>query len=81
MTARALFYGDDGEYQVEQFDKVDLRFESHTFDGEVRELHPRLRKVTVRFEDYRDLARTTSRARFRSVRVPVSDVDLIARDS
>jgi hypothetical protein len=78
--AADLYYGDDREYAVEQFDKVDLRFDGSTFDGEIRKLHPRLRMVTVRFEDYRDTYRTTSNGRSRSVRVPVADVDLIARD-
>jgi hypothetical protein len=50
-----------------------------TFDGEIRAIHPRSAEVTVRYEDHWHTTRSgDSRRRVR--RVPVGDVDLIARD-
>lgn len=77
----ALTYS-DGLYEVEMYDRVDIRLpDGSQVEGEVRNIHPRLGAVTVRYEDHNDTYRTTSNPRRKSARVPVADVDLIGRDA
>ncbi|WP_119167087.1 hypothetical protein [Algihabitans albus] len=78
-----LWYGDDpaSEYVVELFDRVEVRLgDGMVAEGLVKKIHPRRREVSVRYEDHIDAYRTTSNPRRKTVRVPVTAVDLIARD-
>lgn len=73
----------DDEYEVERFDQVEVRignrWEGRTFDGVVTRLHPRSGEVTVRYEDCYAATRNGD-PRKKTARVPVSAVDLVARD-
>lgn len=78
--AGTLSYGDDGIYAVELFDQVDVRMDGCVHAGEITRIHARSGEVRVRYADGYDIARTTGNPRVKSARVPVSAVDLIARD-
>lgn len=75
-----LAYADPELGIVEMHDQVELRLGHDTFDGVVVAIHPRLRAVTVRYDDDIDCHPITGRPRRKSVRVPVGDVDLMRRD-
>lgn len=75
-----LYYGDDREYAVELYDRVEMRRDGKTFDGVVTKIHNRSHEVTVRFEDHLDVARTTGNPRRKSARAPIGAVDLVGRD-
>lgn len=77
-----LYYGDTpiGDYAVEMYDQVDVRVDGCAHAGEITRIYPRFGEVRVRYADGYDIARTTGNPRVKSARVPVSAVDLIARD-
>lgn len=80
MTQPVLFYGDDEEYAVELYDRVEVRLDGCTFNGEVTAIRTQLRAAKVRYEDWRDIARTTGNARKQTKLFGIADIDLIARD-
>ena len=74
-----LFYCDDGVYQVELHDRVEVRLDGRTYSGVVRAIHRN--EVTVRYEDHRDYARSTGRPRQKTRRFPIAAVELVGRDA
>jgi hypothetical protein len=78
--SKLSYAGEEPEiYEVELFDRVDLRHEGCQFEGVVMVIHPRKREVTVSFLD--DCAATRSgEPRKRRIRTSIVNVDLIARD-
>jgi len=79
-ASNPICYGDDGEYAVELFDRVDVSIDGKVFDGVVTAVHPRLGAVTVRYQDHQDIARTTGNPRTKRARLTIGDVELVARD-
>jgi len=80
MAKALLHYCDDEKYPVELFDAVDVTIDGSTFAGQVRHIYPKLRQVTVRYEDHHDLVWKTLEPRKLTARVPVDAVMLVARD-
>lgn len=77
----AMYYdGNCTDYHVEANDIVEVEIDGTTSAGQVVALHPRSGQVTVRYEDHHDCYRTTGNPRRKSVRVDLSDVDLVRRD-
>jgi hypothetical protein len=75
-----LFYGDDREYAVELFDRVDVYEDGRLLgEGEVRAIHARAREVTVSFAGIRDTTRSGDPRR-KTRRLPVAQVDFMGRD-
>ena len=75
-----LCYDDDLEYPVEIFDHVEVKIDGNTFNGIVKAIHPRSREVSVTYDDYFDLTKTTVTPRRKSHRAHISAVDLLRRD-
>lgn len=75
-----MYYGDDRVYEVERHDTVEVRIDGHTYDGVVTNLHPKSSEVTVRYEDWIDLVRTTGNPKRKTARAHISSIDLIAKD-
>lgn len=78
MAEAELRYDDD--YAVERFDRVDFLVDDLRAEGVITKIHPQLRQVTVRYEDWQDCYRTTAKPRRKTLRLPVARVELIARD-
>lgn len=67
------------EYEVEQFDHVELTVDGLFFEGQITKLHPRSQEVTVRYEDTFETTRQGNPRR-RVTRCPVAKVEFVRRD-
>ena len=70
----------DDEYVVELHDFVEAVIDGASQEGQVTTIHPRLGMVTVRYDDFLDLVRSTGCPRTKSRRVAIDFVSLLARD-
>lgn len=69
----------DGQCAVELYDQVEVKIDGATHEGVITRLHPRSEQVTVRYQDEIDTTRSGA-PRTKSARVPLSRIELIARD-
>lgn len=75
-----LYYEEDQIYAVDLNDRVEISVDGMVAEGVITKIHPHKSEVTVRYENHHDAYRTSGNPRKRSVRLPVADVTLIARD-
>jgi len=67
------------EMVIEAFDHVELRADGAVFEGQIVKLHPKLRKVTVRYADFQD-CRRDGEPKQKTTQVSFQAVDLVRRD-
>lgn len=74
-----MYYG-DSEYQVEIFDRVEVRMDTGRInEGEVIAIQPRKNMLKVRYWDSDDLVRTTGGPRRKTGLFALENVDLLCR--
>ena len=83
MAKATLFYADDEMYEIELFDRVDLRDHwcgPETFSGTITAIYPKKREVRVRYEDHLDWVKKTAEPKVKVMVVPIASVALVRRD-
>lgn len=74
---RAMMY--DCEHLVDMYDQVEILTDDGIFAGVVSDRHPKTSEVSVQYntgEKYR----TTGNPVFKTARIPLESIELIARD-
>ena len=64
---------------VELFDQIDIEIDGRVVEGQITKLHPRKDHIRVGYRDDTDTTRAGD-PKWRTITVPVTRVELIARD-